>query len=354
MSLSNQRSFSSVFWDDPRGVAGVVLAGGCGLALFDGISKGAPTGMTVWYYAALGALVLAGALLTLPALKRAAVCARLSREGTDARGRVTGIERVWVTRSYALRYRFRDRSGRELEGREFVEQVEAFEWREGDEGEVRFDAADSAQSVWLGRPFRGLAYELELATRAAAVEPATHAAAPSASIHPAAPSAPVALPSRRVLVSRSQATRWAPIFFCLFLFTALCLSIFTVQVMEGKAADFAYVIYALAVAGLLAASVYNFAAGRREVAEQLRVLRDGVPAHAVVTRVEEKIVRGRGGIINWSMGWIVSYDYTDRAGGNYSADSGLLSTSEAARWRVGDRCPVLIDPANPESSVWVS
>lgn len=295
--------------------------------------------MTAWNYA-LGALALTGALLILPALKRAVVCARLSREGTEGRGRVTGIEQVWPTRSYALRYRFQDRSGRVVEGREFLSQVEAFAWREGDEGEVRFDAADLAQSVWLGRPYRGL----EDAARAAALSPASH---------PGAPAVPAALPSRRVLVSRSRSTRWARIIFCLFLFTALCLSLFTVQVMEGQAVDFAYVIYALAVAALLAASVYKFAAGRREVAEQLRVLRDGVSAQAVVTRVEEKLLRGKGGFITWSMGWIVSYDYADRAGVTHIANSGFLNAHEAARWRAGDRCPVFFDPHNAASSVWV-
>jgi hypothetical protein len=336
MSLSNERSFSSVFWDDPRGVAGTVLAGGCGLVL---LQEGIPTEITAWNYA-VGALALAGAPLILLAVRRAVVCARLSREGTEGRGRVTGIEQAWPTRSYALRYRFQDRSGRVVEGREFLSQVEAFAWREGDEGEIRFAAADSAQSVWLGRPYRGL-------------EDAARAATPSPVSHPETPAVPAVLPSRRVLVSRSRSTRWGRINFCLFLFTALCLSLFTVQVMEGKAVDFAYVIYALVVAVLLAASVFKFTAGRREVAEQLRVLRDGILVHALVTRVEEKLLRGRGGFITWSMGWIVSYDYTDRVGVTHIADSGFLNAHEAARWRAGDRCPVFFDPHNAASSVWV-
>lgn len=88
------------------------------------------------------------------------------------------------------------------------------------------------------------------------------------------------------------------------------------------------------------------------MAEQLRVLRDGIPAQAVVTEVEEKLLRGTGGIITFSLGWIVSYDYTDHAGVTHFAESGLLTTREAARWRVGDRCPVFFDPDDVANSVW--
>ncbi len=345
MNFSNERSFLSVFLDDPHWEVGAVAAG-CGVLL---LLKGTPAEMTALDYAG-GSLALAGALLILLSMKRAAVCARLSREGTGARGRVTAIKQERWTSSYTLRYRFRDRSGTEVEGRQFLSQVEAFDWREGDEGEVCFDAADSANSVWLGKPYLGL----ENAARAYEVELATPAAAPSSTGHSGAPSAPAALPSRRVLVSRSQSTRWAWIIFWVFLFTALCLGIMTVQVVTGQSvADSGYAIYAVVVAVLLAASVYKFVAGRREVTEQLRVLRDGIPANAVVTRVEEKRLRGRGGIITFLIGWIVSYDYTDSPRVTHSADSGFLSMRDAARWRVGDSCPVIIDPDNAASSVWV-
>ncbi len=335
--MSEEHSFFPVFVEDPRWQAGAIAAG-VGALLW---LKGTPGEMTALDYVASG-LGLAGLLLVGLSLRHAAVSTRVSRDGMEVRGRVTRIARLWPTTSYALRYRFRDSSGAEVEGRRFLSQVDAFEWREGDEGEVRFDSGDSAKSAWLGTPnfLR---------------EPVARPAAPPAASVSAAPRQPAAapLPTQSTLIWRSRSIRYAFIIFPFFMFTALALAVMTVGLVTGSSEDVGgYLFYALIVVSLLAAGLFKLRSGLREVAERQRVLRVGVAAKAAVTTVEKKVLKGK--LFDIPIGWIVRYSYTDGTGASYHGESGFLARHEATRWRSGDRCPVLFDPGNPESSVWAA
>jgi uncharacterized membrane protein len=337
VTLGGERSFFSIFVDDPRWEAGAVLAGvGAVLAL-----QGTSGEITVLDYIA-GGIGLAGLLLVALSIRHAAVSARVARAGASGCGRVAGIARLWPTRSYALRYRFRDNSGAEFEGRIFLSQNDAFDWRAGDEGEVRFDSGDSSKSVWLG-------------TSDFVRKPSTRPAAPSAANLRPTPRQPTTapLPTRSTLRRRSRSMRHAFIIFLFFMFSVLALAAMTVGLVTGTSDDIGgYAIYALIVLSLAGAGLYKLSSGLREVAEKMRVLRNGVATEASVMSVEEQLLRGRA--FSLSIGWIVSYSYDDRTGQTHYGDSGFLSEFEAGPWRTGDRGQVFFDPDKPSSSVWAA
>ncbi len=340
------RSFLSIFMEDPRWQLGGMLAVVGALVLTDDaerLLRGGPGDFTTQHYVG-AALLLAGALLVLLSVRKAAVLSHLARVGAVALGRVTGVKRAWPAQSYALRCRFRDSSGIEVEGRQFLSQTEAFAWREGNEGDVRFDAADSTKSVWLGRSDFGAGLIAPTPARSTASD---------RDVRPA-PVPAALMPSQWKLFSRSRSIRSASLFFFYFLLTGLFLAVMALQALHVETQTtedrIGFALYSLLVGALLVASVFKLVSGLREVAERRRVLRDGIAAEATVILVEKKILRSRG--IAWSRGWIVSYRYRDRAGGLHDGESGFLSTSEAARWRVGDRCPIYYDTGRSGSSVW--
>jgi hypothetical protein len=86
---------------------------------------------------------------------------RLRAEGVTARAQVVEIERTntRLNGSYLwhIRYEYRDPTGRVYAGVSgYLERAEAQSFKVGDQGIVRYDPADPASSIWLGREERAL------------------------------------------------------------------------------------------------------------------------------------------------------------------------------------------------------
>lgn len=288
------------------------------------------------------ALLVAGALLVADAWRRARAVVALSEGGVAVRARVTEVERDWLSRGYALRYLFDDAMGQRRQGLKIVSQREAFTWREGDEGDARYDPGDPATSVWIGR-------EVELDED----EPAVTAAVLPESARPdAVPLGAPTPPSTWALVRRSPSLRsaaLASVYVVVFSFFLLLLAVFEEAPSDGDRLGFA--LFSLLVAGVVVLLGWRLWAGWREVAGWRRIASRGFAVEGVVSLVEEK--RKRLGRWTWTPGWIVTYRYRDAGGELHDGESGYLSRRQASRWRCRDRCLILCDPERPELSVWL-
>jgi Protein of unknown function (DUF3592) len=81
--------------------------------------------------------------------------ARLMRDGLSVTGVVVAVEpsgvRVNKVPQMRIRFRFRDPAGRERQGAsQTMPPGEASRWKPGDTGEVRFDALNPDDNVWIG------------------------------------------------------------------------------------------------------------------------------------------------------------------------------------------------------------
>ncbi len=99
---------------------------------------------------------LLGAVLAWPSWRRIAVLLRVQRRGVAAPAAVVGVAPIGVRVNripqWRVRYEFRDRFGHAQQGlSDNLRPDEAAEWQVGDQGTVRYDADQPADSVWLGR-----------------------------------------------------------------------------------------------------------------------------------------------------------------------------------------------------------
>jgi Protein of unknown function (DUF3592) len=89
---------------------------------------------------------------------------RLLATGTPARATVTEVEQTWTRVNgryqWRARYQYQDQAGGTHHGSStLLSPSEAQTWRPGDQAFIRYDPADPATSIWLGRDdstsFRG-------------------------------------------------------------------------------------------------------------------------------------------------------------------------------------------------------
>jgi hypothetical protein len=89
---------------------------------------------------------------------------RLLATGTAARATVTEVEETYTRINgryqWRARYQYQDQAGRTHHGSStLMSPTEAQTWRPGDQAFIRYDPADPATSIWLGRDdvrsFRG-------------------------------------------------------------------------------------------------------------------------------------------------------------------------------------------------------
>jgi hypothetical protein len=85
--------------------------------------------------------------------------ARLRTSGVTARARVVQIERTTTRLNgqylWHVRYEYRDPTGRAYEGVSgYLERIEAQSYRVGEPVYIRYDPAEPASSIWLGREER--------------------------------------------------------------------------------------------------------------------------------------------------------------------------------------------------------
>lgn len=86
---------------------------------------------------------------------------RLRAVGVTARARVVEIERTNTRLNgrylWHIRYEYRDATGRVFEGVSgYLQSVDVQSFRTGDDGFIRYDPADPASSIWLGREERAV------------------------------------------------------------------------------------------------------------------------------------------------------------------------------------------------------
>jgi Protein of unknown function (DUF3592) len=97
-----------------------------------------------------------------------------------------------------------------------------------------------------------------------------------------------------------------------------------------------------------------FLAGLRRVWIWHRLVGHGVRATGTVSAVKRALFgsdwSGRG-VSEWQR--IIQYLYEDDLGQAHQGRSGYLSSAEASRWRVGDRCNIRVDRERPARSVWI-
>ena len=109
-------------------------------------------------------LLLLGGLLARAGWRRAKSQLRIVREGIETEATVTAVARArlqptgsrydFSTRAgtQIIRYGYVDRSGTAHQGRSgYLPFEQATGWKPGDRGLVRFDPANPAESVWMGR-----------------------------------------------------------------------------------------------------------------------------------------------------------------------------------------------------------
>jgi hypothetical protein len=97
-----------------------------------------------------------------------------------------------------------------------------------------------------------------------------------------------------------------------------------------------------------------FLAGLRRVWIWHRLVGHGMRATGTVSAVEGASFgsdwSGRG-VSEWQQS--IRYRYEDDMGRAHQGRSGYLSSAEASRWRVGDRCDIRFDRERPARSVWI-
>src|SRR6188768_4275352 len=139
------------------GLIALVVAG----LLYVAFGRGARRHPNLW--AILGAPLIIGAVFTVIGSGFAGYGVwelqteeRLRATGTVARATVTEVERT-STRingrsQWRARYEYQDQAGRTHQGSSrLLSPGQAQTWRPGDQALIRYDPADPATSIWLGR-----------------------------------------------------------------------------------------------------------------------------------------------------------------------------------------------------------
>ena len=103
-----------------------------------------------------GVFSLLGGMIAGIGLLRLLRRRRLASSGSSAQARVESVVEtnylINGVRQVAVRYRFQDSAGREMHGRsEPMPPEEAANWKPGDVGAVRYDAAAPQKNQWVGK-----------------------------------------------------------------------------------------------------------------------------------------------------------------------------------------------------------
>jgi len=364
-------------------------------------------------------LFLAGAMLASVTWRREMRTHALARAAPGILGRVASVKKDWLSQTYVLYYSFKDAVGRAYRGKKFLSQQEAFTWREGEEGEVRYDPKDPKISSWIGR---AVAFDAEgdSATAPATIievkkesaengdeilvryrycdhlgethedqfiedEGAHYKVGETGTVEfdpryagtsawlgksgaVAAPEtaeamtptprvvAPVlaraARPSTFQLIKRCKPFKNAMLIL-VYIFIAAVFLLLLVAFPEPSSTDYraGVALYSVGLLGLVAWFALNVRKGVRQVKGWRRIADRGLAAEGTVNLVEEK--RQSLGRWTWKPGWVISYRYHDHEGKPHTGESGYLSRRAADRWRSGDKCVVVYDPARPSNSVWI-
>jgi len=152
--MSKSSSLLSSLWKHPRCRVGFGLAGLGILFVFLGgkdLLSDASNEFSRWvvYFGVL--FSLAGTLLVSVTRRKDKAAAALGAAAVTVRGRVGSVKKDWLSQGYALQYGFVDSMGKSYRSKTILPQQEAFTWRDGEEGEVRYDTNDPSVSVWIGR-----------------------------------------------------------------------------------------------------------------------------------------------------------------------------------------------------------
>jgi hypothetical protein len=152
--VNTKGAFFSSIWKNPRCRVGMGFAG-VGILLFflggQDLLKDPLDEFARWVMYIGFVFFLPGALIVMGVWRSGKTALALADKGIIVRALITDVKKDWLSRGYALRYRFNDAMGRTYSGKKFLPQQEAFTWREGEESEVRFDPNDPTRSVWIGR-----------------------------------------------------------------------------------------------------------------------------------------------------------------------------------------------------------
>jgi hypothetical protein len=152
--VSDKNTLFSPLWRNPRCRRGLFIAGLGILFFFLGgadLLDDPADEFALWTVYVGGLFFLAGVALALIAWRREMRKHALSSAAPAGRGRVLSVKKDWLSRAYVLHYRFNDSGGRIHRGKKILSQQEAFTWREGEEGEIRYDSKDPKTSIWIGR-----------------------------------------------------------------------------------------------------------------------------------------------------------------------------------------------------------
>ena len=295
-------------------------------------------------------LLIAGGLLLWRARLAAERTVRLASSGTSTAGVVTGMAKTWYQGwgddgppLYALRFSYQDQHGRAHRGKAFCPQTDAFQWRTGDRGLVRYDLQHPGRSVWIGQGLQ------DNSAREGSLQPASESRAPS----PAA--SEIAHPSLRRLVARSSNVRSAILPVVLGLLLGLLALVLRSNPNTSVAAEISLLVLSLAY---LLRGAAGIAQGVRQVRAWSRLLRDGALAEAAVTAVGEqaRFIGSSKPVMLTS--WTIEYRYPDGSGPSRRGTSDA-TPSEAAALRPGDTIAIKYDRDAPahgrpeEASVWI-
>jgi len=296
-------------------------------------------------------LLIAGGLLLWRARWSAKRAVRLASAGTSTAGVVAGMAKTWFQGwgddgppLYALRFTYHDQHGRAHRGKALCAQTDAFQWRTGDRGLVRYDLEHPGRSVWIGQ---GLQHN---AAREAGLQPASERRAPS-------PAAEIAQPLPGRLVARSSYLRSAVLPVVLGILLGLLALVLRSNPNASVAVEIPLLVLSLAH---LLSGVTGIVQGVRQVRSWSRLLRDGALAEATVTAVGEQARFFFRPMPNAVMmtSWTIEYRYSDGSGRSRHGTSDV-TRSEAVALRPGDTVAIKYDRDAPahgrpeEASVWI-
>ena len=142
------------------GLIALIIAG----VLYVALGRGTRTRRVRWAFVSTPLIIgvafsLIGAGFTGYGLWELQTERRLLATGTPARATVTEVEETYTRINgryqWRARYQYQDQDGRTHQGSStLLSPSEAQTWRPGDQAYIRYDPADPATSIWLGRDDR--------------------------------------------------------------------------------------------------------------------------------------------------------------------------------------------------------
>ena len=297
-------------------------------------------------------LLIAGGLLLWRAHLSVERAVRLASSGTSTVGVVTGMAKTWYQGwgedgppLYALRFSYQDQRGRAHCGKAICPQTDAFQWRAGDRGLVRYDLQHPGRSVWIGQGLQ------DNAAREARLQPASGRRVPYPVL------GEIAQPSLGRLAARSSDVRSAVLPVFLGILLGLLALVLRSNPNTSAFGEISLVVLSLAY---LLSGAAGIARGGRQVRSWSRLLRDGALAEATVTAVGEQarfFYRPMPNAIMMSS-WTIEYRYPDGSGRSRRGTSDA-TPGEAVELRPGDTVAIKYDRDAPahgrpeEASVWI-